>query len=221
MSGQSLGLIETVGLAVAVEAADAAMKSANVDLVGYELTKGGGLVTVKLTGEVGAMNAAVSAGVAAANRVGRVYAWKVIARTANGIDSLIASKETCGVALQTSAAEERPPVAEHIAVVIPVVNIEPVPAMSDCLEIRDEIPAKAPVSASPVTEIETPVSASSAIEAKAPVSEPPVTQVKPAGRDDHAESDAQPVPATLGEALEKTAQDQKKIPRTRAKGVRR
>lgn len=78
MSGQSLGLIETVGLTVAVEAADAAMKSANVDLVRYELTKGGGLVTVKFTGDVGAMNAAVAAGVAAANRIGQVYAWKVL-----------------------------------------------------------------------------------------------------------------------------------------------
>lgn len=39
-----------------------AIKSANVELVGYELTKGSGLVTIKLTGEVGAMNAAVSAG---------------------------------------------------------------------------------------------------------------------------------------------------------------
>ena len=42
MSGQSLGLIETVGLTVAVEAADAAIKSANVELVGYELTKWAG-----------------------------------------------------------------------------------------------------------------------------------------------------------------------------------
>ncbi|MCV5695846.1 BMC domain-containing protein, partial [Escherichia coli] len=58
MSGKSLGLIETVGMSAAVEAADAAMKSANVSLVGYELTKGGGMVTVKLEGEVGAINAA-------------------------------------------------------------------------------------------------------------------------------------------------------------------
>ncbi|MGK2888239.1 MAG: BMC domain-containing protein [Candidatus Malihini olakiniferum] len=53
MAKQSLGLIETVWLAAAVEAADAAVKSANVNLVGYELTKGGGMVTVKLEGEVG------------------------------------------------------------------------------------------------------------------------------------------------------------------------
>ena len=55
MSGKSLGLIDTVGMSAAVEAADAAMKSANVSLVGYELTKGGGMVTVKLEGEVGAI----------------------------------------------------------------------------------------------------------------------------------------------------------------------
>ena len=66
MSGQSLGLIETVGMAAAVEAADAAMKSANVSLVGYELTKGGGMVTVKLEGEVGAINAAVAAAITGA-----------------------------------------------------------------------------------------------------------------------------------------------------------
>ena len=48
MSGKSLGLIETVGMSAAVEAADAAMKSANVSLVGYELTKGGGMVTCLL-----------------------------------------------------------------------------------------------------------------------------------------------------------------------------
>ncbi|PWC19028.1 BMC domain-containing protein [Brenneria corticis] len=61
MAKQSLGLIETVGLVAAIEAADAAVKSANVNLVGYELAKGGGMVTVKLEGEVGAVNAAISA----------------------------------------------------------------------------------------------------------------------------------------------------------------
>ncbi|MBP2646176.1 MAG: hypothetical protein H6Q75_1616 [Firmicutes bacterium] len=47
MSGEGLGLVETIGLAAAVEAADAAVKSANVGLLGYELTRGGGMVTVK------------------------------------------------------------------------------------------------------------------------------------------------------------------------------
>lgn len=141
MSGQSLGLIETVGLTVAVEAADAAIKSANVELVGYELTKGGGLVTVKLTGEVGAMNAAVSAGVAAAGRVGQVYAWKVIARTASGIDRLIASAQTCGTAEDPAepATPPEPPVEVIPAAAIPVVNLEPVTESVSCLDLEESL----------------------------------------------------------------------------------
>ncbi|XXD09239.1 BMC domain-containing protein [Klebsiella sp. R445] len=141
MSGQSLGLIETVGLTVAVEAADAAIKSANVELVGYELTKGGGLVTVKLTGEVGAMNAAVSAGVAAAGRVGQVYAWKVIARTASGIDRLIASAQTCGTADDPAEPATSPesPVEVIPAAAIPVVNLEPVTESVSCLDLEESL----------------------------------------------------------------------------------
>jgi len=89
MSGKSLGLIETVGLAAAVEAADAALKSANVELTGCEKTNGGGLMLVTLTGEVGAVNAAVEAGVAAVRRMGQVYAFKVIARTAEGLETFL------------------------------------------------------------------------------------------------------------------------------------
>ncbi|ROS03380.1 BMC domain-containing protein [Raoultella terrigena] len=139
MSGQSLGLIETVGLTVAVEAADAAMKSANVDLVGYELTKGGGLVTVKLTGDVGAMNAAVAAGVAAANRIGQVYAWKVIARTAAGIDALIASGETCGTRPAEAITQDQPAAVEEKEERIAVINIEPAAVVSDCLAQGEEV----------------------------------------------------------------------------------
>ncbi len=91
MSGQSLGLIETVGLATAIEAADAAIKSANVELLGYESAKGRGMHTVKVVGDVGAVNAAVTAGVAAANRIGKVYAYKVIARTADGLEAIVLS----------------------------------------------------------------------------------------------------------------------------------
>lgn len=127
MSGKSTGLIETVGLTVALEAADAAMKSANVELVGYELSKGGGLVTVKLEGDVGAVNAAVAAGVAAAGRVGSVYAWKVIARTAAGIDDLIHSPETRGASSRLAdipVTEDPTTVAEEKAETIPVVQLD-------------------------------------------------------------------------------------------------
>ena len=152
MSGQSLGLIETVGLTVAVEAADAAIKSANVELVGYELTKGGGLVTIKLTGEVGAMNAAVSAGVAAASRVGQVYAWKVIARTATGIDSLIASSQTYGTPPEpvAPAAECLPAAAEIPDATIAVVNITSPAQTASCLAFEESPGVASPES--PVAE---------------------------------------------------------------------
>ncbi len=85
----ALGLIETIGLATAIVAADAAVKSANVTLIGYENTKGNGKITVKFSGNVGAVKAAVAAGSAAATRVGKVYGKQVIARPHDGIDSLV------------------------------------------------------------------------------------------------------------------------------------
>jgi microcompartment protein CcmL/EutN len=79
MEKRSLGLIETSGYAPAVEAADAGAKAANVTLVGYERTEAG-LITVKFVGEVAAVKTAVSAGAAAAARVGKVVAVHVIPR---------------------------------------------------------------------------------------------------------------------------------------------
>lgn len=96
MAGFALGLIETVGLTAAVEAADAAVKSANVRLVGYELTRGRGLVTVKILGEVGAVNAAVHAGCTAAGRVNKVHSMLVIPRPHDDIDTMINSSGLVG-----------------------------------------------------------------------------------------------------------------------------
>ena len=71
MVRQALGMIEAVGLPVAITAADAAVKSANVKLVGYELAKGSGMILIKVVGDVGAVKAAVEAGSAAAARAAR------------------------------------------------------------------------------------------------------------------------------------------------------
>jgi ethanolamine utilization protein EutM len=79
MQAQSLGLIETLGYTAAVEAADAACKAAVVSLLGHELA-GKGLVTVKVTGDVAAVKAAVAAGASAAGKVGRVVSVHVIPR---------------------------------------------------------------------------------------------------------------------------------------------
>ena len=88
---QALGLIEAIGLVSAIEAADAAVKAANVTLLGYENTKGGGKITVKFVGDVGAVKAAVAAGVAAASRIGKVYGQHIIPRPHDEIEALIAN----------------------------------------------------------------------------------------------------------------------------------
>ena len=79
MKNKSLGLIETWGYVPAIEAADAGTKAAVVTLLGYEITKTA-LVTVKFIGDVAAVKAAVSAGTAAAKKVGKVVSVHVIPR---------------------------------------------------------------------------------------------------------------------------------------------
>jgi len=81
----ALGLIETKGLVGAIEAADAMTKSANVELIGYEKI-GSGLVTVMVRGDVGAVKAAVDAGVVAARAVGEVVSTHVIPRPHHDVE---------------------------------------------------------------------------------------------------------------------------------------
>lgn len=104
---KSLGLIETEGLAAGIEAADAAVKSANVKLIGYELTRGGGWTTIKVEGDVGAVKAAVDAARIAAAKVNRVVSTRVIPRPAEGLDALVHSPDTVGDA-QASTEPDMP-----------------------------------------------------------------------------------------------------------------
>lgn len=76
---QALGMVETKGLTGAVEAADAMVKAANVNLIGYEKI-GFGLVTVMVRGDVGAVKAATDAGAEAARNVGELISVHVIPR---------------------------------------------------------------------------------------------------------------------------------------------
>lgn len=96
MVNQALGLIEVVGLTAGIEAADAAVKAANVELLGYELAKGGGMVTVKVSGNVGAVKAAVDAAAVAARRVNKIVSVHVIPRPHSNLTPLIQSPETVG-----------------------------------------------------------------------------------------------------------------------------
>ena len=84
----SLGMVETRGLVAAIEAADAMVKSANVQLVGKEQV-GGGLVTVMVRGDVGAVKAATDAGAAAAEKVGELVSVHVIPRPHNEVDAIL------------------------------------------------------------------------------------------------------------------------------------
>jgi len=88
MNTNSLGMIETKGLVGAIEAADAMVKSANVQLVGKEQV-GGGLVTVMVRGDVGAVKAATDAGAAAAEKVGELVSVHVIARPHTEVDAIL------------------------------------------------------------------------------------------------------------------------------------
>ena len=84
----ALGMIETKGFVGMVEAADAMVKAAKVELVSYEKT-GGGYVTAIVRGDVAAVKAAVEAGVRNAQNVGEVVASHVIARPHVNIDLVL------------------------------------------------------------------------------------------------------------------------------------
>ena len=85
---EALGMIETRGFAAMVEAADAMVKAAKVELVGYEKT-GGGYVTAIVRGDVAAVRAATDAGQAAASRVGEIVTVHIIARPHANVDSAL------------------------------------------------------------------------------------------------------------------------------------
>jgi len=86
----AIGLIETRGLTAAIEAADAMLKAADVELVGTEKI-GSGLVTVIVKGEVGAVKAATEAGQEAASRLGEIVAVHVIARPHTDVAKILPS----------------------------------------------------------------------------------------------------------------------------------
>ena len=88
MSQEALGMIETRGLVAAIEAADAMVKAANVELVGREKI-GSGLVSVMVRGDVGAVKAAVEAGRCAAQKIGEIIATHVIPRPHGDVEKIL------------------------------------------------------------------------------------------------------------------------------------
>ncbi|NLO45834.1 MAG: ethanolamine utilization microcompartment protein EutM [Clostridiales bacterium] len=85
---QALGMVETKGLVGSIEAADAMVKAANVSLIG-KVHIGGGLVTVMVRGDVGAVKAATDAGAAAASKVGELLSVHVIPRPHGDVEQIL------------------------------------------------------------------------------------------------------------------------------------
>lgn len=88
----ALGFVEVIGLPPAIEAADAALKAANVKLIAIA-NADAGILTVEITGDVGAVNAAVKAGAAAAERIGQVRAIHVIPRVEQSLAGVVLYNE--------------------------------------------------------------------------------------------------------------------------------
>jgi len=89
----ALGMVETKGLVASIEAADAMVKAANVTLIG-KVHVGGGLVTVMIRGDVGAVKAATDAGAAAADRVGDLISVHVIPRPHSEVEFILPTLKT-------------------------------------------------------------------------------------------------------------------------------
>ena len=88
MTQEALGMVETRGLVASIEAADAMVKAADVQLVGTEKI-GSGLVTIMVRGDVGAVKAATEVGASAAARLGELVAVHVIPRPHTDVEKIL------------------------------------------------------------------------------------------------------------------------------------
>lgn len=104
---EALGLIEVIGLVGAIEAADTASKAADVKVIGYEVTKGAGMVVVKMVGGVSAVKSAVDATVASVEKITRVVSKHVIARPSDELNKILKiEKEQCDKKVEEEIIEE-------------------------------------------------------------------------------------------------------------------
>ena len=113
MVDYALGLVETKGLVAAIEAADTMVKTANVILIGKEIT-GGALVTIKIVGDTAAVRSAVDAGAAAAKRVGELVSQHIIPRPDNSLEQLIYAQSPVSHNERKDILNEKPPTPEKV-----------------------------------------------------------------------------------------------------------
>ena len=196
MSQRSLGLIETFGLLPAVEAADAAIKSANVDLIGYEFAKGSGMTVVKVEGDVGAVKAAIAAASVAASKVGKVAATRVIPRPATGLEVMVRNGDTKGYTPPEPPAPTTPDES----------GPEPDPDRG-ALTSEVEAPASEPEEAMTQDPTPAPVEVVEEVQPEPVPEEPaPVEEVQPAPVEPEVEVVAEPEPAPV-EVAEPVAEE--------------
>lgn len=161
---KALGMIETRGLVAAIEAADAMVKAANVSLQCKEHV-GGGLVTVMVRGDVGAVKAATDAGAAAAERVGELISVHVIPRPHGEVEEIL--------------GELPPPTAEPEPPAPPKPKQPPKPIAAPDPEPEPPIKAAKPEpEPQPKPEQAAPAKADAAIPTKAELEAMPVVQLR-------------------------------------------
>jgi hypothetical protein len=169
-----------------VEAADAAVKSANVDLVGYEFAKGSGMTVVKVEGDVGAVKAAIAAAYVAASKVGRVAATRVIPRPAAGLEGLTRNGDTKGYTPPEPPAPTTPDES----------GPEPDPDRGGVETTEQEVPASEPVEVTTQDPTPAPAVVEEVLPEPVPVEEPaPVEEVQPAPAEPVVEVVSEPEPA--------------------------
>ena len=219
----AIGMVETRGLVASIEAADAMLKAAQVDLVRKEHV-GGGLVTVIVTGDVGAVKASVDAGGAAAARVGQVISTHVIPRPADDVQQMLSAP---GLLLALAGPQEtvvgepaaepgvgepdegepepEPPVEPE-----PLSEPEP-PAESEpeaTVEPESSSEPEQPVEPEPPSEPEQPVEPEPSAEPVTPAQpEPSVESEAPAGPQPRSE----PEPPTRADALAELGPDEEAV----------
>lgn len=128
---QALGMIEVVGFGCAVNVSDVMVKTANVTIVGIERAKGSGWLTVKVLGDVGAVNAAVESGEAVAKKDQTFIASKVIPRLGEGLDIWLKK----GI----DASTEKNNSAPEIAIETPAIEVVESDLISEDSEISLEL----------------------------------------------------------------------------------
>lgn len=136
----ALGMVETKGLVGAVEAADAMLKTADVSLLEKNLA-GGGLVTITITGEVAAVQAAVEGAVAAVGRIAgaQVVSAHVIPRPVEELEAVIRLKPAPS---SPSAPPAAPAPTKPAAPANPVVTVKPVEAVTPAVPATPAASAK-------------------------------------------------------------------------------